>query len=138
MAAPTPSPRSRLFGGLVLWFALLGGFVSWAAHLAAAWSTDELTCGAGHTEISGTPLTTVLALMVVVPAAVTAAALVAGWVAWSRIRDERRRVAEAGASDRTLDRAGMMAMIAVWADMLFLAIIAFGGVALWVFPPCRH
>jgi hypothetical protein len=132
MATRHDSPRIRRAGALLLWFGTLGGAVAWAVHLTAAWGTEELTCAAGHRSISGTPLTVVLALMAAIPGAVALAALAVSWRTWrqtGRARDEDGR--------RSLDRAGLLAVVGMSANLLFVAIIAFDAIALAVFPPCR-
>ncbi|MGW4589746.1 hypothetical protein ACWEKJ_20680 [Amycolatopsis thermoflava] len=125
--AAAPS-RTRLLGGLVLWFAVLGGAVAWGLHLLAAWATDELACLAGHEEISGAPLALVITLMVVVPGALAVAALVTSWIAWRRTRT--------AADGVSLDRTRMLAVVGFSANLLFVAIILFDAVAVVVIPQC--
>ena len=132
MATSDDSPRTRRTGALLLWFAVLGGAVAWAVHLMAAWGTEELTCAAGHRSISGTSLVLVMALMAAIPGAVALAALGVSWRAWRQTG--RRRDEELG---RRLDRARLLAVVGMSANLLFVAIIAFDAVAIAVFPPCR-
>jgi hypothetical protein len=129
MSTGTESAGTRRTGGLLLWFAALGGALAWAVHLIAAWGTEELTCGSGHRSISGTSLTVVIALMSAIPGAVALAALGVSWLAWRRIR-------RAG-DGAHLERAGLLAVVGMAANLLFVTIIAFDAAALTVFPPCQ-
>lgn len=125
----------RLLGGLLLWFATLGGAVAWAAHLLLAWGIDELACSSGRPDrVAGLPLTGVLTVIVVVPAAIAAAAIGVAAVAWRRLS----KAVKAEDHSPSLDRARMMASIGLSANLLFFAIIVFGGSALTVFPPCQR
>lgn len=137
MTGNAPSPRSRFAGGLMLWFATLGGAVAWSLHLVAAWGADELVCASGHSDVAGTPLTVVLTLAIAVPAAVTLAALAVAWLARRRISQAHQKTPPDG-RERRLARADLMAVVGLWANSLFLAIIALGGAALLVFPPCQR
>jgi hypothetical protein len=133
MAAGTASRRHRI-GGLLLWFGTLGGAVAWSVHLLLAWAIDELVCASSHPDVAGVPLSKVLGAIVIVPAAVAVAAIGVAWVAF-------RRLSRASAEDdgnQSLGRARMMAVIGLSANLLFFAIIVFGGAALTVFPPCQR
>ncbi|MBX6356789.1 MAG: hypothetical protein IRZ05_13150 [Micromonosporaceae bacterium] len=132
MATGHESPRARRTGALLLWFGVFGGAIAWAVHLMAAWGTEELTCASGHRTISGTPLVLVLALMAAIPGVVALAALGVSWRAWRQTGDHRD---EDGG--RPLDRARLLAVVGMSANLLFVAIIAFDAAALAVFPPCR-
>ncbi|MDG6110200.1 hypothetical protein [Dactylosporangium aurantiacum] len=126
-----PSPRARKAGALIMWFAVLGGALAWTAHLFVAWGTDELTCRSGHTSIGPVPVQAVVAAGVVLPALVTVAAMWTAWRAWRRLSGRGR-----GDDPRT-ERAGLLALLGLCADGLFLIIILAGGAALLVFPPCQ-
>ncbi|ROT28182.1 hypothetical protein [Micromonospora sp. HM5-17] len=127
------SSRAALVGGLLLWFAVLGGALSWAVHSLAAWSIDELACEAGHDDLAGVPLVGAIALAVLLPAAGATAALVVSVLAWRRLRPEPR---EDG--DRATGRAHLLAVVGLWLNLLALAMIVFGGVAALVLPPCQR
>ncbi|MFG1951622.1 hypothetical protein [Micromonospora sp. NPDC048830] len=129
-----PGPRIRLAGGLLLWYGVLGGAVAWAVHLLAAWSLDELACAAGSQHISGVPLWQALGIAVVVPAVATAGSLLVAAFVWWRTA----RAQAAGDADRATSRSRLLAVVGVWANLLFLAIIVLGGVAVLVFPPCQR
>lgn len=125
----------RLLGGLLLWFATLGGAVAWSVHLVLAWGIDELACSSNHPDmVAGLPLTGVLTAVVIVPAAVAAAAIGVAAVAWRRLS----QATKAKDHSPSLDRARMMASIGLSANLLFFAIIVFGGAAVIVFPPCQR
>jgi hypothetical protein len=124
------TPRARRIGGLLLWFGALGGAVAWAIQLVAAWSISELTCAAGSSAVAGLPLQAVLGITVVVPALVTAAALAASWRTW--------RATATTTEDRPVARSRLIGVIGVWSNLLFLAIIVLGGIAVLVFPPCQR
>jgi hypothetical protein len=129
MSTRHDSPRTRRSGALLLWFAVLGGGVAWAVHLLAAWGTEELTCAAGHRSISGTSLVLVLVVMSAVPGAVALAALGVSWRAWLQTSRDRE--------DGRLDRARLLAVVGMAANLLFVVIIAFDAAAIAVIPPCQ-
>lgn len=128
-----PGPRVRLAGGLLLWYGVLGGAVAWAVHLLAAWSLDELACAAGSDRVSGLPLWQAVGIAVVVPAVATAGSLLVAALVWRRTAQAQ----SAGDEDRAIGRSRMLALVGLWANLLFLTIIVLGGVAVLVFPPCQ-
>jgi hypothetical protein len=130
MSTP-PGPHARLTGGLLLWDGVLGGAVAWAAHLLAAWSLDELTCAAGSQRVAAVPLWQAVGLAVVVPALVATGSLLVAALVW-------RRTGRAGEEGVAFGRSRLLAVIGVWANLLFLAIIVLGGVAVLVLPPCQR
>ncbi|GAA3777451.1 hypothetical protein GCM10022225_76650 [Plantactinospora mayteni] len=127
------SPRAATFGGLLLWFAVLGGVLSWTVHALAAWSIDELTCEAGHDELAGFPLTGAIALAVLLPAAGAVAALGVSVLAWRRTRAD---LPEGG--EQSVGRAHLLAFVGLWLNTLALAMIVLGGVAALVLSPCQR
>ncbi|MEU2613739.1 hypothetical protein ABZ570_19435 [Micromonospora sp. NPDC007271] len=129
-----PDSRVRLAGGLLLWYGVLGGGVAWAVHLLAAWSLDELACAAGAESISALPLWQAVGLAVVLPGLVAVGSLLVAVLAWRRTAGAQA----AGTTGRAYDRSRMLAGLGVWANLLFLAIIVLGGVAVLVFPPCQR
>ncbi|MFC0506458.1 hypothetical protein [Micromonospora costi] len=129
-----PGPRTRLAGGLLLWYAVLGGAIAWAVHLFVAWGVDELTCAGGSDRIGAVPLRLVVALAVVLPALATAGALLAAAFAWRRTA----RTRPDGIAEGALGRTRLLALVGLWSNVLFLTIIVLGGVALLVFPPCQR
>jgi hypothetical protein len=130
-----PGPRVRLAGGLLLWYAVLGGAVAWAVHLLAGWGVDELTCASGSERIGAVPLRTVLGAAVVLPALATVGALLASTLLW-------RRTAHSppppDGAERSVGRSRLLAVVGIWSNLLFLTIIVLGGVALLVLPPCQR
>ena len=131
MSESTTQRRGHKLGGLLMWFGVLGGAVAWAVHLIFAWGADELTCESGSTDVDGIPLRGVVGAGVVLPALVTAAALLVSWRAWRRTDRARR------GDDPRMERAGMLALIGLCANGLFLAIILAGGAAVLVIAPCQ-
>jgi hypothetical protein len=131
MSESATQRRGHKLGGLVTWFGVLGGAIAWAVHLFVAWGADELTCESGSTSVDGIPLRGVVGAGVVLPALVTAAALVVAWRTWRRTNR-----AEHG-DDPRMERACMMALIGLCANGLFLAIILAGGAAVLVLRPCQ-
>ncbi|MEU0151328.1 hypothetical protein [Micromonospora fulviviridis] len=129
--AAHPGPRARLTGGLLLWYAVLGGAVAWAVHLLAGWGVNELACAGGRERIGAVPLRTVIAVAVVLPALATVGALLAAALVWRRTAHPPD-----GMDERPVGRSRMLAVVAIWSNLLFLTIIVLGGVALLVFPPC--
>ncbi|SDZ20961.1 hypothetical protein SAMN05444365_10775 [Micromonospora pattaloongensis] len=129
-----PGPRVRLAGGLLLWYGVLGGAVAWAVHVLAAWSLDELACAAGSDHVSGIPLWQALGVAVLVPALAALGSLLVAALVWQRTA----RARSAGTDNPALGRSRMLAVVGIWANLLFLAIIVLGGVAVLVFPPCQR
>ncbi|SCG73167.1 hypothetical protein [Micromonospora inositola] len=129
-----PGARARLAGGLLLWYGVLGGAVAWAIHLLAAWSVDELTCAAGSERVAAVSLWQAVGLAVVIPGLVTVGSLLVAALVWRRTV----RAQSGGAEDRAFGRSRMLAVVGVWANLLFLAIIVLGGVAVLVLPPCQR
>ncbi|MGW1060654.1 hypothetical protein [Micromonospora rubida] len=134
MTTTPPASRARLAGGLLLWYGVLGGALAWAAHLLVAWPLDELTCAAGSERVAAVPLRQAVGLAVVIPALVTVGSLLVAALVWRRTA----RSQSAGTEDRAYGRSRMLAVVGVWANLLFLAIILLGGVALLVLPPCQR
>jgi hypothetical protein len=132
MTSSETSERAHRIGGLLMWFAVLGGALSWTVHLFVAWGVDELACGGGRTTVDGVPVRVVVGAGVVLPALVTAAALLVAWRAWRRTTAAKR-----GDDDRRMERTGMLALVGVCANLLFLSIIVAGGAAVLVFAPCQ-
>ncbi|GGM58435.1 hypothetical protein GCM10011608_49280 [Micromonospora sonchi] len=127
-----PGPRARLAGGLLFWYAVLGGAVAWAVHLLAGWGVDELTCASGSDHIGGVPLRAAVGAAVALPALATVGALLAAVLLW------RRTHLPSEGEDRSVGRGRLLAVVGVWSNLLFLTIIVLGGVALLVLPPCQR
>jgi len=128
-----PDARTRLIGGLLLWYGVLGGAVAWAVHLMIAWPLDELTCAAGGENVSGVPLWQAVALAVLIPALVAVGSLLVAVLALQRTA----RAQSTGDDERAFGRSRMLAVIGIWSNLLFLTIIVLGGVAVLVLPPCQ-
>ncbi len=134
MTTTRPDSRARLAGGLLLWYGVLGGAIAWAVHLLVAWPMVELSCAAGSGRVATVALRPAVGLAVVIPALVTAGSLLVATLAFRRTA----RAQAAGEEDRAYGRARMLAVIGVWANLLFLTIIVLGGVAVLVLPPCQR
>jgi hypothetical protein len=131
MTTTRTTARGRRLGPALTWFGVLGGAVAWTTHLIAAWAIDELTCLAGHTTVAGVPLVAVMWVAVIGPALVTATALAISAVVWRRESAARRQ------SDRGYGRAGLLGLVGLGANALFLSIIVAGGAAVLVLPVCQ-
>jgi hypothetical protein len=127
------SSRTGTAGGLLLWFAVLGGAVAWSIHAFAAWGMDELACAGGHQSLSGFPLSAAVGVAVAVPGLVAAAALVVSCLAL-----RRTTTVPDGVDERSVGRAHLLAVIGVFLNILSLSIIVLGGVATLVLPPCQR
>jgi hypothetical protein len=130
MSDSSPQQTTKVVGALALWFGAIGGAVAWAIHLAAAWGITETTCLAGHASIEDIPLRQVVTLAVVIPGAVAIAALAISFRVWRQTAPDRTP------DGRRVGRARLLARVGFAANLLFVAIIVFDGVALMVFPPC--
>jgi hypothetical protein len=128
----TSTARGRRLGQALTWFGVVGGAVAWTVHLIAAWAIDELTCLAGHTSVAGVPLVAVMWIAVLVPALVAVAALAISALVWRRESAAARR-----REDRGYGRTGMLGLVGLGANALFLSIIIAGGVAVLVLPVCQ-
>jgi cytochrome c oxidase assembly factor CtaG len=133
--ATAPPPRSRASdeartaGPVLVWFAVLGGFLAWGLHLLLAWMVTEVTCTQGASTVGGLGLRWVAALATALPGIVAlgafAVALRAG-----------RTLARADRGDPRLSRARFLVRIGAWLDALSLLMIAFGAVAVATLPVC--
>ncbi|MEU4214197.1 hypothetical protein [Actinoplanes sp. NPDC026623] len=124
--------QTRRAGGFLLWFAVLGGALAWTVHVFVAWGVDELTCRAGNTSVGGVPVRGIVGAGVVIPALVTLAALLLAWRGWRRATAATR-----DHDSPRMQRTGMLLLIGLGADALFLAIILAGGAAVLVLSPCQ-
>ena len=124
-------------GPLLLWFAVLGGGVAWAAHLLVGWFLVEvIACAPAAThrgQVLGLSLSSVIVLLTVALGLVAAAAALLAWHAWRRLA---RPVASPAGGGRAVGRAGFMALVGLGMDLLFLAIIVLSGIALAYLGPC--
>lgn len=132
MAPQRTRPDPPLVGALWMWFAAIGGAVAWALHLFVAWGVTETACLSGRSAIGTVPVKVVVALATAIPLIVCLGSLTAAW--WMR------RQTRPGLVDVDSERGGrayLVAGVGVWANLLFIAIIVFDGVALLVFPTCQ-
>jgi hypothetical protein len=123
-------------GPIFTWFAVTGGVVAWAVHLAIAWSTMELSClvryptydlqhggTISHTEYAVTIGAVVIPWLVALLALVACVRL---WVLARRLDDD----------DLAKGRLHLLAVIGLFMDAMMLAAITGGGIALYVLEPC--
>ncbi len=126
-AVPAPA---RAAGPLLVWFAVLGGFLAWGVHLFLAWMVTEVVCVQGHDEVAGLPVRWAAGLLTALPGLVALAALVvglrAGWVL--------RR----GPDDRRTTRARFLVRIGCWLSGLSILMIVFGAIAVVTLPTCGN
>jgi hypothetical protein len=139
--------RRPVLASLLLWFAVLGGAAAWTAHLLAGWGLEEIVCSpvSGSTELLGAPLVPVIGGITAALAVVALAALLVAFTVWRRGRGaaiEAAAAQTAGAEEpgevARLERLAFMGLVGLLADLLFLAIIVYGGVALIFLGPCSH
>lgn len=130
MSTSTSQQTTRVVGALALWFGTIGGAVAWAIHLGAAWGITETTCLGGHASIEDVPLRKIVTFAVVIPGLIALAALAVSFRTWRQTSSDRTH------DDRPVGRARLLAGVGFAANLLFVAIIVFDGIALMVFPPC--
>ncbi len=126
-AVPAPA---RTAGPLLVWFAVLGGFLAWGVHLFLAWMVTEVVCVQGHDQVAGLPVRWAAGLLTALPGVVALAALLiglrAGWVL--------RR----GPDERRTHRARFLVRIGCWLSGLSILMIAFGAIAVVTLPTCGN
>lgn len=128
-----PPAAAREAGAWLLWFAVLGGVVAWAGHLAAAWGAVELGCYPRESTVLGLSVRGFAAVATVVPLLVALASLAAA------LRFRTRQLAPGGTDEVAEPRAGraeFMAHVGLWLNVLAVLMIAFGGLAVIWFAPC--
>jgi hypothetical protein len=124
-----PSRSARRVGPWLLWFAVLGASMAWAAHLFVAWGVVELACLRGHDTALGLPLRGLVGVATVAPLLVALGATALAW----RLR---RRFARTREDDRRLQRAGFLTEVGLALNLFAVAMIVLGGVALLVLEVC--
>lgn len=126
LARERPERREWVIGPRLLWFALLGGTAAWVTHLVFAWGLLELACLRGD---PGALVMTAVGLLTGVPWIVALASLASALLL--RARRSRPQVdvfAE--------ERVELLTFLAVFLNVLMVAAITGGGVALLVLEPC--
>jgi len=134
------TPTGKPIGPFLLWFGVLGGTVAWVVQLMVGWSTTEVSCyaptGADVANHGGT-LGTVSSTVVW---ATTITCWVVAWAAFAAcllVRRRRRRLAEAGTLDLlATERVALLTVVGIFLDLMAVAIITGGAVALLVLEPC--
>ncbi|HEX2177732.1 MAG TPA: hypothetical protein VHG70_17660 [Nocardioidaceae bacterium] len=126
LARERPERREWVIGPRLLWFALLGGTAAWGVHVFFAWGLLELACLRG--DLSAAALTAT-GLLTGLPWLLALTSL--GSAVMLRARRRRLRVdvfAE--------ERVDLLTLLAVFLNVLAVAAITGGGVALLVLEPC--
>lgn len=122
---PQPEDRSTT-RRVALWFGVVGGLVSWAAHLGISWPLVPYSCDRDNV--------TWLHVNTVVFAAITIVAFITALVVFRKLRDEAgpdaSRSAKAIQTDRFLSILGMLA------NAYFLLLILAEGASVFVLSPC--
>jgi energy-coupling factor transporter transmembrane protein EcfT len=121
---------------LFTWFAVLGGVVAWAIHLLVAWAVMEVSCFVrrpGYVlQHGGSPTHAEYA--------VTIGATVLPWLValMSLIACLRLRVLVGRLDDDELakGRLHLLVIMGLFFDVMMLAAITGGGIALYVLEPC--
>lgn len=128
--------RTARISPFTVWYAVLGGVAAWALHLFVAWSTMEITClGApvgDRLQKGGTPGGTAMTVAYAGTAVPWLVALGALLTCLGLHRKLRRTPTDALASERTR----LLVVIGIFLDVMMLAIITAGGIALAVLEPC--
>lgn len=120
--ADTAVMRDNPIGRMVLWGGVLGGALAWSGQLVVGYAIDEIACspGSARSDIFGIPVAT---LIYILSALAGVATLIAMGVCIVAIRRAR------GSSEHRDERIFFMGVTGVTANLLFLAIIAFGAIA---------
>jgi hypothetical protein len=121
-----PERAEWVIGPRLMWFALLGGTVAWATHLVFAWGLLELACLRGD---PGAAVMTAAAALTAVPLLLALTSLAAAVM----LRRRRRRLR---ADVLAQERVDLLTALAVFLDLLMVAAITGGGVALLLLEPC--
>lgn len=136
--ADNPSDRAAAWAGpRWVWFGVLGGPISWLVHLYVAWGVVEVSCTAGRSTFAGVDLGILVPLATIVPAVVTAAALVVS-IRAAVILGRAESDPPDQVPARRIGRAGFMVRVGAVLDGLSLLMIIFGGVAVIMFAPCER
>ena len=134
MSAPSLG-RRRLglrLAPYVLWFGALGGAVAWSVHTLVVWGVDETTCRSHHDTIAGAPLAPVLVAFTLFFLVISVGSLVVSYRHWQRFRSPE------GDDLRSLrqKRAGLMSLIGLVMNVLFVIMIVLDAFAIWFLPVC--
>jgi hypothetical protein len=125
----------------LLWFAVVAGAAAWFVHLTTAWGVMELSCiaptsGAPVLNQGGSPGPVAWGIAIggtAIPWVVAAAALLACFV----VRRRRDRLEAAGQLDvLARERINLLVVIGMLLDLLSLAAITGGAIALLTLRPC--
>jgi len=117
-----PQPENRTTARRwALWFGVLGGIISWAAHLGISWGLVPYSCDQGNVFW--------LHVNTVVFAAISLLAFLVALATYRRVRD-RDRSLKAVQTDHFMSILGMLA------SGFFLILIIVEGASVFVLNPC--
>lgn len=126
VASRSPESVEQRIGPRLLWFSVFGGATAWALHVVVAWSFLELGC-------LRTPLGTGVQLVAVLATAVPWLVALVGTVTSLQLRSRRHQVQ---VDELARERLDLLTHVAVFLNILSLAAITGGGVALLVLETC--
>lgn len=109
--------------GLLVWFGLAGGLAAWTLQLWISWGVEEVTCSAGSktNDVFGVDPDVLIAIVSAAGAAASALAAAAAFTRWRAIK---------GTGEDPRGRIAFMAFVGVAGSLLFLWLIALGGLQL--------
>lgn len=126
VASRSPESVEQRIGPRLLWFSLFSGTTAWALHVVVAWSFLELGC-------LRTPVGTGVQLVAVLATAVPWLVALVGTVTSFQLRSRRHQVQ---VDELARERLDLLTHVAVFLNILSLAAITGGGVALLVLEAC--
>jgi hypothetical protein len=129
-------PKGARISPFTLWFAVLGGSAAWAVQLLVAWSTLEITClgppAGARLQTGGTPGPTAMTVAYAATGVPWLVALLA-LLTCLRVRSKIRRTP---ADELATERVNLLVVIGLFLNVMALAAITGGGIALAVLEPC--
>lgn len=117
---PEPENRSTV-RRVALWFGVLGGIISWAAHLGISWGLVPYSCD--HDDVFWLHANTV------VFAAITILAFLTALVTYRRVSDRDRTV-------KAVETDHFMSILGMLTSGLFLLLIVVEGASVFALNPC--
>jgi hypothetical protein len=130
---PPPTRPGLRAAPWLLWFGVLGGAAAWSLHTIVDWGINETVCRAGHTEMVGLPLRSLLGGLSLVFLLLGVVSLVVSYRLWRRLD---RAVTDDDLQELRRRRAAFMAVVGVVANVLFVLMLACSAVAVLVLPAC--
>ncbi|MDQ3878814.1 MAG: hypothetical protein M3290_10775 [Actinomycetota bacterium] len=123
-------PTRNGIGRKLLWGGVLGGGLAWSGQLVAGYGLEEIACspGSAGSQVFGIPVSD---LIYGLSAAAAALTLVAIAICLGAVRRTR------GSHDHRDERIAFMGITGIAANLLFLAVIAYGAIAPLYLASCR-